>query len=674
MRRPAIVVVFLVGCGSGDETQPLPAGCKPDEQAIAEGGCVAAGLPRDLPCPPGEWLRETDGACIPAGVPPDGCAEGFVHDGDRGCDPIMPAEPCQFGSMAVPGETACHEVAPCGAAPWGDIPVEPDTEYVDLDYPGADSDGSAQKPWLTIQEAITAASPGAIVAIAAGSYVGDVEANGKAVRLWGRCPSLVAIVGTEFAVYLRLASHSEVHTLAIRGAGLGLLVDGGENVVADRLWVHDNPARGINVQGVLAPSSLAVTGSLIEGNGDIGVFAGAGAGLTIDATVIRDTQMQPSGFGGRAVSFASTISPDNRIVGSLLANSHEAAVVVAASTVTLDGTVVRDTQADGSGQAGMGVNVQPGPPSPERPGATILGSVVERSSQGGIVVTGGDLTMERSVVRDTSPSPALGYGRGLSFQDEFASLAQSAGTVRTSLFERNHQVGVLVGGSTADVESTAVRDTLSIEGVGYGIAVQRDPDTDVRSSSTVHASYVAGSTGPGIYVGASDATIDATHVQGGPPGEAPGVGIYVSASPDGLTPATASIRACLVEQTLQAGIAVTDADATVDACHVRDTLVFEGLYGDGLLATADRPATVTITATRVERSARAGIASFGAHVLLESTLFACQSFDLDAEPGLGTQAVFENLGNVACGCPAPADRCRAVSAELSAPAPLGPIQ
>src|SRR5262245_37523218 len=91
--------VLVLGCSSGDvpatmsgtEPPPVDEGCAPGEWQRDAGSCMPAGLPPDMPCPPGEWLREDDGACIPAGVPPDGCSEGFTHDGDRGCEPILPA-------------------------------------------------------------------------------------------------------------------------------------------------------------------------------------------------------------------------------------------------------------------------------------------------------------------------------------------------------------------------------------------------------------------------------------------------------------------------------------------------------------------------------------------------------------------------------------------------------
>src|SRR6185436_4422408 len=62
------------------------------------------------------------------GIPEGACAAGFTPDGSGGCVATVPSTPCGAGLMAVPGETACREVMPCGAAPWGDIPVDADTE------------------------------------------------------------------------------------------------------------------------------------------------------------------------------------------------------------------------------------------------------------------------------------------------------------------------------------------------------------------------------------------------------------------------------------------------------------------------------------------------------------------------------------------------------------------
>src|SRR5262245_22622469 len=168
------LVIALSGCGGASEESSPPVeeeeGCAPDEQLVGD-------------------------QCLRPGVPPDACAPGFEPDGASGCRAILPAEPCPRGTMATPGATACTEVAQCTGGKWGAIPVEPSTEYVDGTYAGTDSDGTEAKPWRTIQDAVDAAAPSAIVAVAEGHYPGDVLMVGKPVRLWGKCPALVEISG-----------------------------------------------------------------------------------------------------------------------------------------------------------------------------------------------------------------------------------------------------------------------------------------------------------------------------------------------------------------------------------------------------------------------------------------------------------------------------------------------
>ncbi|HZO11776.1 MAG TPA: hypothetical protein VFB62_00905 [Polyangiaceae bacterium] len=77
--------------------------------------------------------------------------------------------------MAIPGERACHAVMACANGTWGDIPVDPATLYVNGSYAGGGSDGSSAKPWTTIVDAVTAAAPGALIAVAAGHLRCAVE-------------------------------------------------------------------------------------------------------------------------------------------------------------------------------------------------------------------------------------------------------------------------------------------------------------------------------------------------------------------------------------------------------------------------------------------------------------------------------------------------------------------
>src|SRR5262249_40821126 len=158
----------LAGCG-GEDAAPKTRRPKQEPQ------CGADEVPRE------------GGGCAPVGVPADACAPGFSHDGAHACDPILPASPCDAGSVAFLGETECHEVAPCGEGTWGDVPVEATTVFVDAAYAGGASDGSMARPWTAVGDAVAAASSGAVVAIAAGSYP-EVVTIAKPVRLWGRCP------------------------------------------------------------------------------------------------------------------------------------------------------------------------------------------------------------------------------------------------------------------------------------------------------------------------------------------------------------------------------------------------------------------------------------------------------------------------------------------------------
>ncbi|MBI4703320.1 MAG: DUF1565 domain-containing protein, partial [Deltaproteobacteria bacterium] len=196
----AVIVLALI-CAA------LASGCGGDETAPAGGTAGTLGL--------------DDGTCQPAGIPPEMCAAGFEPDGKQGCEPILPPKPCPKGQMAVPGEASCRPVMPCPPGKWGELPVDEATEHVDGSYAGGDSDGSAAKPWTTIGEAVKAAAPGALVAVAAGTYTEDVLIKGKAVRLWGVCSEKVTIAGTEAefaAVYIwKGASGSGLGALAVTG-------------------------------------------------------------------------------------------------------------------------------------------------------------------------------------------------------------------------------------------------------------------------------------------------------------------------------------------------------------------------------------------------------------------------------------------------------------------------
>ena len=100
-------LLLAVGACHGDSEEPPSdpeASCVTPNRWVGE-RCLVPGVGDDG-CPAGTMVR--DGACQPAGMTPDMCAEGFVHDGDVGCEPILPSETCPAGWVAVPGDSECR--------------------------------------------------------------------------------------------------------------------------------------------------------------------------------------------------------------------------------------------------------------------------------------------------------------------------------------------------------------------------------------------------------------------------------------------------------------------------------------------------------------------------------------------------------------------------------------
>ena len=79
------------------------------------------------------------------------------------------------------------------------------------------------------------------------------------------------------------------------------------------------------------------------------------------------------------------------------------------------------------------------------------------------------------------------------------------------------------------------------------------------------------------------------------------------------------------------------------------------------------PGVVTVTATRVSKSARASLSNFGADVALGGSVFACGLFDLEGEPLKGSAFSFRPLSSNVCGCPDATKECVVLSSGLAPP-------
>jgi len=596
-----------------------------------------------------------DGSCLRPGVSTDGCADGFQHDGDYGCEPLLPADGCPLGLIAVPGDSECRPVMLCGEGVWGDIPAEGSNQYVDANYAGGASDGSINGPWTRVQDGVDAAAAGAIVAIAAGSYSESVYVTDKAVRIWGVCPDQVEIIESDLDVTAVVdigigADGSEVRGVALRGPSRGLVVSGAEDVTVDRVWVHDAGSRGIEVNGARGPTSAHIKGSLVEDSHDTGLIVW-GAEATIEATAVRRTWPP---YVGQALGLGISVEicrptegcdpavPSSAtIVGSLVEDSHTAGLFVFGSEVSVEASAIRRTWPQPSDQLhGFGIYVLRCTPDngcvPEMPAsATIVGSVVEDSHALGIFAIGADMSIDTTALRRTQPQASdQSGGRGIDIQscsipDGCSKSVPSSASIRGSLIEDSHDIALFVAGSELTLEGAVIRRIMP------------------RASDALF--------GRGIEFG-TDCT---------------------DAGCDPTAWATGTITGSLVEDGHDVGLNVVGSAVTLDKSVVRRILVQggDGLFGDGVSVTSSGQAgPSSIARSLIADADRALVSNFGSTIALGSNELRCGSFALNGETHLEVPYAFEDLGNNECGCPTADGVCKAVSSGLTPPKPLPPFQ
>ncbi len=565
-RQGAILIPLIAalasGCGDAE----------PDDGTSAGGGGSGGSTPFEPPC--ADLQVPFAGECVSAGVPPDGCAPGFVHDGDGSCDPVVPHQPCPPGQVALPGESSCRPLGECGTEPWGDIPVEPNTQYVDQAYGGNDSDGTSSRPWHTITEGIDAAEPGAIVAIAAGSYAEALLIIDVDVRLWGRCSSLVEIDGgAEQSTMLIGQGTSELHQLAVVGQGVGVGIAFAEALL-DRVWIHDTGSAGLQLQNDYGPVTAVVDGSLIEGATRAGILL-LGGEIAVEETVVRDVRAGYDGLGGRALEVQRSPFDGGPASASLrsviLSGNDDLGINAFGASVTVEDSIIRDT---------LGLSIESG-----------TGRAV-------------------NVQADPRPGDEPGEGRGELI-------------MRRSLVENSVELAIMIGGSDGLVEDTVLR------GVGPG----------------AHT---------GLY------------------GRGLSIQPFTDAGPELLSQAT--IRRTTVRQTRDVAVYVLDAAVELERVDIRDVAPQEAdqLSGDGLaVVTLVSPQPASVAATCVRDTSRVGIASFGAELVLSASLVSCATIDLDAETVGAHAAQFLDSGDNACGCGESWAGCHVLSSSLTPPGPVG---
>jgi uncharacterized protein DUF1565 len=652
-------LLAVCGCDGSDTTAVASTGS----------GGSAGGEPA---CAPGELTRD-DGSCQPAGIPPGGCAPGFVESAD-GCEPVLPAASCPPGQLAVPGDRACHEPMPCGSGTWGDIPVEPDTQHVDAAYAGGQNDGSPEHPWTTIADGLAAAAPMAIVAVAAGTYQEDVVLQAP-VRLWGRCPAMVEIVGqtADLVGIAVFANFSEVHGVAVSGIGGGITASGALGVVVDRVHVHDtHQFFGVGTYDAFGPTEMVVRDSLVEHTAETGVGL-AGGELTLERCLVRDPDAG-IGNGLRAVANPLTMTSAHvTATTSVFERDRFIAFYVGGAAADLDGIVVRDTQPSAAGDGGGALVVRDDVATGLSSTATLARSLLEGSSYTAAQVASSELTITGTVIRDTSVQPVDGTGGSAVSALPDPNGPSTFLTVRESMLLRNHFSGVLVAGVPALLEAVVLRgvEADAAGSFGRGVNIEIDPVTGSRADAELAGLVIEDTREVAVALLGVDASLDGVAIRGVRSQDSDGLfgrGISVAMAMGAASSAT--IARSSVDDARDAGIHVSGATATIDHTSVVGTATrdADGQFGDGIAVDGEPgPTNVTLLGVTVRDNVRAGVGNFAAGVTLTSSAFSCNLVDLNGE-ALGASFTFEDLGGNACGCAA-VEACKVLSSNLEPPAP-----
>jgi hypothetical protein len=608
-------------CGPGellleDEScapaDPYP--CEPGELALDGGGCLQAGV-QDNGCLAGQY--DDGGGCRMPGLPPDRCDAGD----DGGCEPILPSAPCAAGELALPGETSCRPIADCGTGTWGNIPTDSTSVFVDNAYTGGNSDGSQNAPHTSISAALSAAQPGDLIAIAAGTHTASSRAITKPVRLWGRCPQMVTIEGTatnQPALYLTGQDGTEIHGISVTGASHGLAVLESSNVLVDQVWIHDTAKDGFNSWDW---SSVTLRNSLIEHVASTGVFLYA-ADAVVESTVVRDV-----------------LPADNDLFGN--------------------GALAFRADEDGA-----------------RSRLTMRDSLVDGVSWSGIAGVGSDLIVERTVVQRVTTD--FQGNRGIGVELVINNLTNEASTLelRESVVADCTHSAVSMWGSNGVIEGSVMRNVspADIPGGGSGVLVSADPST-VGGNARIVGSLVIAAHEHGIWLDGGNLELDGVLVSDSIAlsGEGPGHGLIVT---PGSVPAVATVRSSRVERSRDGGILAFDSQLEIFASIVdaTDVNAATGAFGDGILVVrqGDVARTASIAGSVISTSMRAGLTTFGTDVTLRGTSLECNPISLTGSDGGGAPYSFVNAGGNRCGCQDNAEACRVLTAGVSAPAAIDP--
>ena len=466
---------------------PAVEDCAPGESLKLSEGCIPVGV---LDCHP-DFVDPASGACAPE---PELCGDGFIPLPRHGCVPLDPPEGC-------------------GEGPWGAVEALSGDVHVDATYAGSDSDGSRERPWPLIGQAVGTVQPGGRIVLASGIFEQGVLLT-KSISLVGRCASMVTLSGVKTGsagpTVVEVSGNVKValSNLEISGPGIGLVAHSGAEVTLERVSLDGNQNMGIAAlhPGTIVTATdslLARTQTQEDGTRGRGAQISGGASFVLERVALVENHE----FGFLAAEQGTTITASDIAVIRTLPRPQEKAgwgiQVREGATLTLTRSVITESHALGLVVSGSQTEVSLIESSilrtlPRSEGT--MGRAIE-------IETGAALTLERSslvenqevaialfdpqttvqlidsMVASTQAVGAYQMGRGIQVK------SGSSLTLDGSSLVDNHDGGIVAFGDGSSVEvidSVIARTQLGFGGMaGYAIGVQGGASLTVERSALV---------------------------------------------------------------------------------------------------------------------------------------------------------------------------------------------
>jgi hypothetical protein len=470
------------------------------------------------------------------------------------------------------------------------------------------------------------------------------------------------------------------------------------NATIDGLLVRDTQpndsnrfGRGFAIQndGLFRPGAdVQVRHAVVEGASDAG-FLVSGAMALLENVVVRDVDANLD-EGIRGYGIAAQDAPGARaeltVRGALIEQASESGLFLSGLSLDLEGVLSRNNLPVDSGFFGRGASIQNNPAFPEeRSSLTMRGCRFEDNRDAAVFAQGVDAVFEGLAIHHTSPNEADGTnGIGLVLQDDKLTGMRASGEISGTVVEDSHYAGVFAVGSDVRVERVDVTGITPVgsDGFGRGINIHDNVESFAPASATVVGSRVDGAFDAGIMLAGGDYVAEGLLVentQGGNPTYFGARGINVQNNPQTGESAMATVSWSVVRGSTGGGLVVGNASVTAQGLVIEHTDPIEDLFGDGVAVVAiDGPTQLSLAASRVDGSARAGISNFGGFVELGTSVLECNDVSLAYQDLAFADAAFDDLGGNLCACSQTSDGstptsegvCKVLSPDLSPPAAI----